>query len=1825
MRSALPDATLELRIDARLVSKLNLADFRNAIPVMGELQLVNETEQTLEQVRLTLDCVPPFLKPKQWHIDRLAAGSHYLIHDLDVRLDGGKLAQLTEAETVTVTLTLLSSSPDTDSGHALAQREFSLELLPRNQWAGLSHLPEMIAAFVQPNDPAVERVLKQASRALQDSGRNPAIDGYMGGGRRAFELASAIWVAVAGMKLTYALPPASFEQTGQKVRGPTHIEASGLGTCLDLSLLFCAALEQAGLNPLIVFTEGHAFAGLWLQQEEFSSAVIDDVTALRKRVLLNELLLFETTLITQHPAPSFQHAIERGKRQIEEDHDSPFLLAVDIQRARRHRILPLASDEQIRREAAPAEDAPVALSTLPVIEDAPDVLMDALPVASPEEKPSTPEGRLQRWQNKLLDLSLKNQLLHFTSKKSLKLDIPDPQVLEQRLASGKSMKLLPRPDLMQGADPRSRALHEKREREDVYRQHALDALGRGEVLVNAGEETETRLIQLFRESRTALQEGGSNTLYLALGFLSWQREDRKDRPCRAPLILLPVTLERKSVRSGFTLRAHEDEPVFNPTLQELLRQEFQLHLNIGELQWDDGNFGVADIWRKVGQAVKDIKGWEIQTDVVLAQFSFAKYLMWKDLAEHSEQLRDNPVVRHLLDTPRDPYPSDTPFPEPNTLDQEFDPAQLFCPLPADSSQLSAVLAASRGKDFVLIGPPGTGKSQTIANLIAQSLAEGRRVLFVAEKIAALDVVYRRLREVGLGNFCLQLHSNKARKLDVLEQLKKAWESSAWNSPTQWQAEAERLKEMRDALNLYVQRLHHRHTNGLSLFDAMATVSRHHDLPKLPLHWPAHDAHDAQGMQQLRTAVERLQVHAGDTGHHELSTHPLAWVGQRDWSPSWQQQLMAAARELLPTAQAALDAAHRFAQSMGLAVDDLTPAASEGLALLAEHLPKAHGRHWEFVLEPSAHHIGQRLLESAALLRQRAALDVPLSAPWPKSFSINHEREQARLSQNKTLYAWLGDAWGKTSVTQFQQNLEWLNQISQQVKNLSLPYNKRINTLNIVQCRREWARAEQAIWPKSWWIKRNIKKRLRSAASTHSTELDAAGDLQRLLQIRTLRDKIVQRRSEIEQALSASDAMRDLAAGVWQGLNTSPDDIEQACRFQANLAAAVARLAKKPAHIKVINTALQPLFADANLLLAPDGLVTLAGSHYLDCFRQLQPKRQALALLGGFDDEAQTAWQALSVNDLIERSQAILQSEPELQRWCVWRDTRTQALAHGLAPLVEAIEKGMIASNQTQRAFELSYAHWWLDAVVNDQEPVIRRFASAEHEQRIENFRQLDERFTGLTRDWLRARLSADLPTQRDVKRNSSWGILRHEMQKKRRHMALRELMTKIPDALTKLTPCLLMSPLSIAQYLGANSSTFDLVIFDEASQIPPWDAIGAMARARQVVMVGDPKQLPPTNFFNRAQSDQDDDDVEVDMESILDECQGANLPERNLNWHYRSRHETLIAFSNQHYYDNRLVTFPAPVTKDDAVSLHLVSGTHAKGGDRTNPNEAKAVVADIVTRLTEPDFRRSGLTMGVVTFNANQQKLIEDLLDQARREHPEIESYFVDDNLEPVFVKNLESVQGDERDIIYFSLTYGPDSSGRLSLASFNQLTRDGGERRLNVAITRARHEMRVFSSFRAEQLDLSRTSAKGVRDLKHFLEFAERGERALLESDTGSQGGFESPFEQAVARALEQRGWRVQTQIGVSAFRIDLGIVDPDAPGRYLAGVECDGATYHRSATARDRDKLREQVLRGLGWEIVRVWSTDWWLNPARTLDKLDTRLRDLLKKSRAERDVRT
>ncbi|NUU04085.1 DUF3320 domain-containing protein [Herbaspirillum robiniae] len=1941
----------EVKIQVSVSGRVNLADFQNAVPAIHELVVANETEISYRNLRLIVTSEPSFLKPKTWHLDHLAAGQTIRINDLDIGLDGALLGRLTESEKATLILELLTSDAEPTR---VAVSDQTVELLPRNQWGGLSSLPDMVTAFVQPNEPAVERVLKRAADVLRNAGKSPAINGYEEGAKRAWELASAIWTAVGAMGLDYALPPASFERDGQKVRGPGQIEESGLGTCMDLTLLLCAAFEQAGLNPLIVFQKGHAFPGVWLKKEEFSSTVVEDITALRKRVKLREMVLFESTLVVHRPLPAFSFTIARGEEHISEAEEEKFELAVDIRRARLQRIKPLASEKAIERDASVHTQQ---LTQDPGWEEAPDQL-DTVG-GEPEVQDERPEDRLSRWQRKLLDLSLRNNLLSFKAgKKSVKLDAPEPGWLEDVLAEGHAIKLLSRPDLMDGEDPRNRAIHEAREREQVRRQHALDALHRKEVFVGlAQDELETRLLELFRSSRTTLQEGGSNTLFLALGFLSWTKESKDDKKYRAPLILLPVSLERRSPRSGFSIKLHDDEARFNPTLIQMLRQDYELELGVRDtgLPQDDSGLDVAGIWKTVSYAVKDIPGWEVVDDVVLASFSFAKYLMWRDLTERIEQLKKNPVVQHLLDTPRDSYKSTVEFPDARRLDTELPVKETFCPLPADSSQLSAVVAGSRGKDFVLIGPPGTGKSQTISNLIAQFLAERKRVLFVSEKMAALDVVYRRLAEVGLGNFCLELHSNKARKTDVLEQLRTSWDASVALSPEDWHAEAERLDGLRAQLNGYVERLHTRHSNGLSVYEAIGRVVGGRDYPMLRLSWPTAAAHDTAGMRELRQTADLLDVNASAFGEENLTRSPLAHVVQTEWSPLWAEALVNVARDVPSVVSRFESAASALRTAIGLPEFPLDPRVRVGLEALASVLSQASGYDWRFVLRPDAKAISDSLRKAVPLVERYRKLLGELSAPVSSQI-LDELRDGIRyLQRDSDLRSNLSQPWNDTLSERLHSAIELLRARQDVVSQLSLVYKDGVSAKIVGELQAALKDLKESPWPVNLLRKRNLAKQLKGLATSAGepdidsdighlaridqltsqikefddlslptagawaglkTEIDVARsmhafqmalrsarerkqwedvgldpvsrglcgegareDLQRIRELRQIDQAVTllrnlasetagvwngfdsdttvaktylafqaalaSARSEnrwSDEGFSVIDSgraggtaaedlrrMRELVSlgnqlqdygdlsgktdGLWNGLQTKLAGVEPALQFSEALASALASLSSTPEALAHVKGPIALLLGDSNVLLEPAGAIAGAGRHYAQVLKEFDGVVTSFARASGIAATDSDSLQALLPNEVGERAQLVAKESNRLKSWCAWRKVRATALSLGLAPLVTGIEQGSVDLGSVKQAFETDYCRWWLNAVV-DSDEVLRTFVSAEHEKRIRDFRELDQKFIALTQQWVRAQLSAGLPSPAKVSQGSEWGLLRYEMQKKTKHLPLRDLMSRASEAVLRLTPCLLMSPLSIAQYLPAETADFDVVVFDEASQIPVWDAIGAMARGRQVIMVGDPKQLPPTSFFDRAESDVDDSDVEVELESILEECIGANLPTMKLSWHYRSRHESLIAFSNYRYYEGDLVTFPSPVTNDRAVSFNLVSGgQYERGGSRTNKPEAKALVADLVARLKSQDFNDSGHTVGVVTFNSEQQRLIEDLLDDARRKDPSIEHHFADTALEPVFVKNLESVQGDERDIMYFSITYGPGLDGVMPM-TFGPMNQQGGERRLNVAITRARQELRVFGSFRPEKMDLTRTQALGVRDLKHFLEFADKGARALGEFVAGSVGDFDSPFEKAVCAALAERGWVVHPQVGVSAFRVDLGVVDPDSPGRYLAGVECDGATYHRSATARDRDKLREQVLRGLGWDIVRIWSTDWWVDMPGTLDRVDAKLRQIL-----------
>jgi very-short-patch-repair endonuclease len=468
----------------------------------------------------------------------------------------------------------------------------------------------------------------------------------------------------------------------------------------------------------------------------------------------------------------------------------------------------------------------------------------------------------------------------------------------------------------------------------------------------------------------------------------------------------------------------------------------------------------------------------------------------------------------------------------------------------------------------------------------------------------------------------------------------------------------------------------------------------------------------------------------------------------------------------------------------------------------------------------------------------------------------------------------------------------------------------------------------------------------------------------------------------------------------------------------------------------------------------------------------------------------------------------------------------------------------------------------------------------------------------------RVRAAQDLPAAA-----SEISILRYELQKKRRIKPLRKLFAEIPHVLQALKPCLLMSPISVSTYLKPEVFHFDLVVFDEASQLPTAEAVPAILRSTQVVVAGDPNQLPPTSFFQTSLESEDDDEGDSDtlgqapLESLLDDSV-AVVPvfrESYLRWHYRSRDERLIKFSNHYFYDNKLVTFPAasPGTPGQGIRfVHVSDGVYDRGRSRMNRREAISVA-----RLAVEHFERfPDRTLGIVAMGISQKEAIEDAISEEIATRPDLQPFFDPKRHEGYFVKSLENVQGDERDTMIISVGYGRDREGGLSM-NFGPVNAEGGWRRLNVLVTRAKWECILVSSLKASDLSQVNPNNRGAVALRSFLEFADRGGEVPSEPAIQTQAET-NDFEDAVRAALIDRGLTVDAQVGASRYRIDLAVRDPNNPRRYVLGVECDGITYHSSRTARDRDLLRQHVLQGMGWRIHRVWSTEWFHNSAQVIE---------------------
>lgn len=1338
--------------------------------------------------------------------------------------------------------------------------------------------------------------------------------------------------------------------------------------------------------------------------------------------------------------------------------------------------------------------------------------------------------RLNRWAEQLLDTGKSNRLISYkvSAGGTAEAVAPAFSVLAKKLESGATLEAYApktetgaeedeagNPDGGDGGEDAPGGKGKKLGKEEFVQRYGGRLKSSQILLYNAQNTPLSALRGIQRKARAAMEEVGVNTAYIAAGFLRWTEKETSKHSMLAPLILIPVQIENESALTPFRIRVLEDDAVANPTLAYKLKNEFGIALP----EYADDICGYMDAAEELFSRMR----WEVVREIRVDTFSFLKLNMYEDLRENADRIVQNAAISALLGNAA-PSGGDGGQGAEKTGGERL--MELHHVVNADSSQSEAVALAKEGRSFVLQGPPGTGKSQTITNIIAELLHDGKSVLFVSEKLAALNVVYGKLKDVGLGEFCLELHSHKANRREVIAELCRSLELPDHAVSERAQKELDVWAASQKRLDGYDEELHRRREPvGMSLYQLYC---RHSALRGVPDVEYADTDISGKGASELESAQALIRSYEAALTRIGGDAQRSAWNGLRTFPADYAGELRL--KEDLRETQALCEGLQAFAGVCGGPF--LPDAGSIGRAYSCSRL---------LVFLGGSTYVTPELLRSP--LSDSAAYAGRLGAAARK---VRAEREALLGEYTEDILA--------LDCTNLLRRLE--GEFAGLFPRLfSSGYREIVKSVRL--CRRDckgvnYAEAKRAL---------RLGASLQRDGEAFASESEGAGALFGARFAGTDTDFGLLS-EETERLLGAQ------AEGTgFCGLEAlSAEEFEAAKGAMAETGKAIAGLfaAHGEAAGRLADSFEKPVFD------VKDG-----------------PLESVHARLSGMLDRFGTlaAWQS----------------------FCGAREKLREA---GLQSFLECAGKAGVPAGMLAEAYEKNYVTQWIRAVWRES-PVLSETDREVHDAQREQFAEKDRNTLSVNRAKIRAILSERRPDAAMTVPGSSMSVLQREGQKKRRQKSVRALLSETGDLVRLLKPCFLMSPLSVSTFLPSDF-TFDAVVFDEASQIFPQDAVGAIYRGRQLIVVGDSKQMPPTSFFSSVTDGGEEEDGEdiADFESILDLC-SAVFPQRRLLWHYRSKYEELISFSNKNFYGGTLITFPSvsSVSAEGAgVDYYHVDGVFDR---RTKTNHAEA---EAVVNLVFEDMEKyPGRSVGVVAFSVAQQDLIDRLILMRRREDPSHEEFFSSAREDPFFVKNLETVQGDERDIIIFSVAYGRDADGRL-LLNFGPLNRAGGERRLNVAVTRAKYCVQLVTSMHHTDIDISRAKSVGASLLREYLDYAENGEialrRALSVSGTDS---FDSGFEEEVCDFLRSNGFEVDTQVGCSSFRIDMAVRRPDSSD-YVLAVECDGASYHSSKTARDRDRLRQEILESRGWTFYRVWSTDWFRSGREEKERLLKAVRDAL-----------
>ncbi|MCK5157441.1 MAG: DUF3320 domain-containing protein, partial [Spirochaetales bacterium] len=1349
---------------------------------------------------------------------------------------------------------------------------------------------------------------------------------------------------------------------------------------------------------------------------------------------------------------------------------------------------------------------------------------------------------MENSRQELLDIGLRgNTLLHFKFRaKSLEvIDEISQEIFRILVTEQKSMSFIPIPESLANEeddeDDSSQPLPAILEELYGDKRHSDTKLQTKLV----ADKLDKKLLKISNEAATYFQETGVDILYLAVGFLNWYEDQNSEKKRKAPLVLIPVSLERGSARERFKVSYTQADIGPNLTLAAKMKNDFRIVIP----EFDE-DIDVESYFNEVSERITSQNRWSVShNEIGLGFFSFGKFRMYQDLNPdvwpEGKEPHHHSIIKELLG--ENPFNEDKEGQYIPLDDEELpvsglqDLTELYFVKDADSSQTKAVSLVKTGSNLVIQGPPGTGKSQTITNIISEFLAENKTVLFVAEKMAALEVVKQRLDECWLGAAVLELHSHKSNKRSILEELKRTMELGQPDVKDHT-FEKNRHIQLRKQLDEYCHKVNQpilksgtSYIDALGHFLSLYKESGDNDLPVID--FSVYRDWDKSAFTEACSDILEMVEHLRDLGIPEKN--PFAQSTLTSFSPWEQTQIETLIKETVVCAERLQASGKDLAGKLGLEDPKTIIAANQ-------------------------------VYSSAKL-----------TLKMPELYGLNIDTE----------------GW-----TDHQKIIKELIQLGSEIIAIRATFKSRL----IDQAWESEVEDIRYIWDTKgsrWW--RFLSKEFREAKYMLQDLL--VGNIpENPDECLELLDAILTYQKLLDRFVEQSNFGENLFGAYWQNTNSDWTYLKDVSDWLAAIHQAIRKkiIPREFLHYCGMKdrTVLVGCEQQINLLLKDtkffkehiENIYKVLGIHVLE-------KDEKKSIIG------QTIYSLLNtLNKWSDSFQSLYQMTRYNQ---IYQKLRN----NGLDQIAKLSFSWMFPPELLLVAFKKSWYGGLVQVAYLENEE-LKFFDRLRHENSIGEFKSLDSALFQYAQEAVVLNHYKNLPHANAA---GEMAILNHEMQKKRRHKPIRRLLAEAGRAIQKIKPVFMMSPMSIATYLQQGDLEFDLVIFDEASQVKVVDALGAILRGRQVVVVGDTKQMPPTDFFNKT-IELDDDEAEesktADIESILGMFLSKGSPQSMLRWHYRSRHDSLIAVSNREFYEGRLMIFPSPGVNPQAKGLkfrHLPETIYERGGSRTNPLEARIVAEAVMVHAKQFPT----LTLGVAAFSTAQRDCILLEIERFRRNDPTCEHFFNVQGIEGFFVKNLENVQGDERDVIFISIGYGRTGEGKLP-KNFGPVNRDGGERRLNVLITRARLSMEVFCNFTAADLDTQSDSPFGVRALKSFLYYAETGD---FENRTETGKETDSPFEDEVILSIQQMGYTVEPQVGSAGFYIDIAVKDPKKPGRYILAVECDGASYHSSATARDRDRLRQSVLEGLGWRFHRIWSTDWF----RFRDKEVSRLQEAIEKS--------